>query len=327
MTKCARAWQAEAIADGRLEGVDREAFERHVESCVDCAKEVRALERLRQAFAGLLGPTSSPLDHRRSRLKLLERASTHREPRRWWVAVAATGAVASIAAAFVFVQHRHPNPKLPVVHSDDVVFEVADIKGGRWSTLATGPSTRLRQTDGTIAVHVEHLGANQRFVLQLPDGDLEVRGTRFTIAVRDGVTEKLDVDEGVVLLRIAGTEHVYQAGEHWSMPAIANAPAPTTSVARPTTSVLANNPLPRASFEDAVAAFDVGDYGRADTLLERFVAAHPDDARSEDAAFMRVVAHVRTGDKSGASRLARAYLARWPNGLRAVEARAVVEEH
>ena len=46
---CARAWQAEALEDGRLSGAEHDSFERHAASCAECASELRALMRLRQA--------------------------------------------------------------------------------------------------------------------------------------------------------------------------------------------------------------------------------------------------------------------------------------
>ena len=50
------------------------------------------------------------------------------------------------------------------------------------------------------------------------------------------------------------------------------------------------------------------------------IGAYPSDPRTEDASYLRAVALARMGDVEGASELAREYLARYPNGLRRVEA-------
>ena len=56
---CTRAWQAEALEDGRLSGAERASFERHAASCAECASELRALVRLRQS-AGVPWRVSLP---------------------------------------------------------------------------------------------------------------------------------------------------------------------------------------------------------------------------------------------------------------------------
>lgn len=72
---CTRAWQAEALEDGRLSGAERASFERHAASCAECARELRALVRLRQGAEWLPASSPTPLEHRRQRQALLRRAS------------------------------------------------------------------------------------------------------------------------------------------------------------------------------------------------------------------------------------------------------------
>jgi TolA-binding protein len=84
------------------------------------------------------------------------------------------------------------------------------------------------------------------------------------------------------------------------------------------------HPVANDRFAAAMATFQAGSYGQADSLLASFTRDFPGDARTEDASFLRAVAHARLGDRKGAAILARAYLAVFPSGLRRKEAEALV---
>jgi TolA-binding protein len=73
-------------------------------------------------------------------------------------------------------------------------------------------------------------------------------------------------------------------------------------------------------FADAVGALRAGHDSAAAFAFERFLESFPSDPRTEDASFLRAVAHARMGDAEGAAELARQYLTRYPKGLRRVEA-------
>jgi TolA-binding protein len=73
-----------------------------------------------------------------------------------------------------------------------------------------------------------------------------------------------------------------------------------------------------------MAAFDAGDYGRAEGEFLSFERRHPGDARCEDAMFLRAVARARRADAAGASTIAREYLERYPSGLRVHEAKQLI---
>ncbi len=66
-----------------------------------------------------------------------------------------------------------------------------------------------------------------------------------------------------------------------------------------------------------------GDYTGATDALGGFSKKHPDDARSEDADFLRIVALQRAGRHAAAANAARNYLAKYPNGSRRTEAAAI----
>jgi TolA-binding protein len=78
--------------------------------------------------------------------------------------------------------------------------------------------------------------------------------------------------------------------------------------------------LAGTQFGEAVAAFRSGDYAEAERRLGDFVERYPADPRSEDAMFLRARALSLSGDAAAAAAAARAYLDRYPDGLRRPDA-------
>jgi TolA-binding protein len=68
-----------------------------------------------------------------------------------------------------------------------------------------------------------------------------------------------------------------------------------------------------------MAALDVGDNHQAAAAFAGFLEKHPRDPRSEDAAYLRVVALQRSGDIAGMKQTALEYLRRYPAGFRQAE--------
>jgi hypothetical protein len=378
---CPRAWEAEALEDGQLAGSDKASFERHALACSTCRREVEALARLRAIMQRVAKPEATPLELRRSRISLLDRASrakrasadtegTELGPRRWRVAFAAAALVACLVTigGFWMLLHATGSASTPPVAARSAappVFDVADVDSAVWTTQVEGPLAHPSLKDGVAAFHVEPMGTGQRFLLGLPDGELEVRGTRFVVEVHDGRTDSVRVTEGVVALRMRGQdERLLRAGDRWSRMTEPRATAPRVPTAdadprgpgepaessalavRPlasatgaTTNAPAARPRPPtpgpgrgersvASERFAVAerAFRGGDYAQADSLLASFVQEFPGDSRAEDAAFLRAVARSRSGDRAAAAALARAYLQGYPHGLRRREAEQLMSD-
>jgi outer membrane protein assembly factor BamD (BamD/ComL family) len=65
-----------------------------------------------------------------------------------------------------------------------------------------------------------------------------------------------------------------------------------------------------------MSAFSSGSYEAADVLFRSFERRFPTDSRQEDVAFIRIVIGSRRMHAADAQRMARAYLARYPTGLR-----------
>jgi hypothetical protein len=244
-------------------------------------------------------------------------------------------------------------------------YRLSATPGTRWRILEAGEALRLRLDLGEVELQVDKLSAEQRFVLELPDGEVEVVGTRFRVVASALGTEQVRVSEGRVALRLARRAPLLlAAGESWERaseeqeagrevkpdagvraqsPAGAAAERTVSGVARtqPSTPAVGSQPAPSSSaaaervetdqragagadFAQAMAAFDAGDYGRAEAAFFAFERRHSGDARREDATFLRAVARARRGDAAGASAIAREYLERYPSGLRVREAKQLI---
>lgn len=363
MTACSRSWEAEAVEDGRLAGSDRTSFERHAAACPACAAEVAAFEALRRRLREVAHPDPMELEQRRARLDLLRRAHALQKHERSGVRRALVVAcVVGIAAAVVWIAGGRVRPwratlAPPATSVAGSTFDFVDVAGAAVSSRNEGDTTRAVLSEGVAAFHVERVLQERRFVLSLPDGEIEVRGTRFVVGVREGRTERVEVTEGVVVLRLRGHDDLrLAAGDRWTLslpapeglaPSSGPTPPPTEPAGQPRTADLRHAPAPaRAAsapptsrsarphvcslvddcFAAAMAVFQVGSYAEADPLFASFAHEFPGDARAEDASFLRAVARSRLGDRHGAAALARAYLAAFPVGLRRKEAEELVRE-
>ncbi|MEO0055857.1 MAG: hypothetical protein RLZZ50_1804 [Verrucomicrobiota bacterium] len=357
---CTRAWQAEALEDGRLSGAERTSFELHAASCAECASELRAFVRLRQSAERLPASTPTPLEHRRQRQALLRRASElcQRAPvqsrRRTFAFVLSGAFLAAVCIGFGLRAWRSGSEASAALAAPTYRLDASP--GASWQTLEAGAALRLRVGSGSFLLAVDKLTAVQRFVLELPDGELEVIGTHFGVRVEPEGTRRVEVTEGRVALRLRDALPIsLGAGESWTAEreaARAAAPPPVPAVELPSTQAPAaaapsERSLARArqtalpgtkraleppsgeqaataarndDFARAMAAFGAGDYGQAERLFQDFERRHAEDARQEDSTFLRAVARARRGDAAGARATARQYLERYPNGLRAPEA-------
>jgi hypothetical protein len=220
---CARAWQAAAAVDGRLADADSRSFQRHAATCETCEHEMRVLSALQETAARLPILTSTPLERRRLRNEVLRRANdlSLGSPRASWpskVLVAACVLVVVLAGARwlgplqaprVIVQ---PAPPVPT-------FRIATSEGAEWRTLERSRTLRLSLLGGQFELTVDKLHTGEHFLLELPDGELEVKGTRFTVHVEGARTLAVRVEEGVVALRIRGQpSEELVAGDAWQPP-------------------------------------------------------------------------------------------------------------
>jgi hypothetical protein len=352
---CTRRWQAEAIEDGRLNGPERTSFEKHLGSCTACQKEVAELAELGAAMKHAPSFVSLPIQRRRVRASLLR--SAHEQAigaraRSGWRAWYMAPAVALVLVTLLFVG-RTPLQRLvqPALASPPT-FEITPVDGAEWTTRTTGAIVHVRLASGSASFHVQRTRDHQRFLLDLPDGEIEVRGTRFLVELRDRMTRHVAVSEGLVVLRLRGESERHLArGESWDRaePPAALSAAGTSSAMggrgaeSAGTASATGAPIGAASRRDSarrppdrpdptaaqdpfaagVDALRAGEYVLADRLLAQFLKESPRDARAEDAQFLRAVARSRAGDAAGAAELAEEYLRKFPKGLRRPEAQTM----
>jgi hypothetical protein len=232
-------------------------------------------------------------------------------------------------------------------------------EGARVRLLEQSQRKRFGLEAGTLFAKVAKLQPGERFVVATPDAEVEVRGTAFRVTIvppsqtcADGSPTRLEVDEGVVVVRQGGGEHRVGAGERWpscdeSGPRVVAAAPPSPAPPSPSTPVVDVASLsvpqvtsvpatvgpegPRAEsagshlaeqndlFDGAMRAKRSGDASGALAQLDRLLATYPGGPLAESAAVerMRLLA---TSDRARAAAAARDYLRRHPRGFARVEA-------
>jgi len=206
-----------------------------------------------------------------------------------------------------------------------------------------GASEVLRLAGGSIDLHVAKLEAGQRFLVDTPDAEVEVRGTRFRVALAapdpgcgGGTTTRVTVTEGVVVVRHAGVESRVGAGDGWpsgcrqisaSASPASEGPLVAPPSARPFTGGRAASVSALAEqndlFAEAFAARRRGDAPGAMGAFDRLLARYPSCPLAESASVERMRL-LRTTAPARATAAAHQYLARYPAGFARAEAEAVV---
>jgi hypothetical protein len=213
--------------------------------------------------------------------------------------------------------------------TDVALGEVADM-----TIAGEGATQALRLDHGSLDLHVAKLSADQRFLVETPDAEVEVRGTAFKVSLVSpdatcgaGTPTRVAVSEGVVVVRHAGVESRVEAGQQWpsdctQASAVASARASSASSAHgPGVSSLGEQ---NDMFADAMAAKRRGDVGEAIAAFDRFLARYPASPLAESAMVERMRL-LRGADSARTPTAARQYLARYPNGFARAEAEAILE--
>jgi ferric-dicitrate binding protein FerR (iron transport regulator) len=198
-----------------------------------------------------------------------------------------------------------------VVHADSSAV---------WSRSIERDREQVVLERGALFIRVEH--HISKFVVVLPDGELEDIGTTFSVSVQDGHTTRVSVREGRVVLRLRGLPPVgLAAGETWNPPVQACAPSAAPAAVEPPPARRATEKRdPAADFRAAIAVLEAGKHAEAAAAFARFGARYPRDPRAQDAAYLRVIALQKLGAADGElKRAAQQYLSRFPAGLRRVE--------
>jgi FecR protein len=203
-----------------------------------------------------------------------------------------------------------------------------------------GDDQVLRLDAGSIELHVAKVKPGGRFLVDTVDSEVEVRGTRFRVAVVPGdatcgagARTRVAVTEGVVVVRHGATEDRIAAGEQWPA-ACTTAPRRATAAASRgsqgpsqggTTAGDSRLGEQNDLFAAAIAARRRGDASGALAALDRFLASYPASPLAEGATVERMrLLHSTSPERAAAA--AREYIARYPGGFARAEAEAILAD-
>jgi hypothetical protein len=345
---CDRLWEIDASREGRLGAGDAVAFERHLRECVECRTQRDRDRDLRGRARRLLDASPDELALRRVRRRLLRDVALGEPvrktaPRGWALAgvAVASGLAVFLGVAMTHVPHEELAVKAgvpssaasaqgaPPLASESFAGSVTPSPGARWWQTRADSIERVRLDDGSVRVHVRPQVTGERFLVALPDGEIEVRGTTFDVSVERGATTRVHVEDGVVELRLAGggTTRI-GVGESVSpaMPPRASTFGGPLRPPRPAAAPL------EASARDAAAAHPVVDYAaairllrdghadRAATAFHALAALEPDASQGEDASFLEALALSRAGRADAAAQVAEHHLVAFPASFHRKEA-------
>jgi hypothetical protein len=232
--------------------------------------------------------------------------------------------------------HAGGNAQLKLKSGGEVeVFESSELFVERAAT-----EQRLVVREGGTRLHVKPLKAGHKLVVATEDAEVEVKGTRFEVEVRQvdaacdvATPTRVHVDEGTVWVKHGSDEIVLQAGASWPTCGAAVMPAPVVEKPAPV-EVVAPKPIgmpPRdatlaeqnARYREAIAARRRGDAQVALQLFEGFYKAHPKSPMAEAARVeqLRLLLKVKS---PAAADAAREYLEQYPRGFARDEAKAAL---
>ena len=342
--KCARGWEHDAVREGRLSAADGASFLRHVRTCADCTGAVARDDRLREL--GRAWPAEAPAELvlRRVRARVLRAAANAPAPagasgrRRLAVGLAlAAGLMGPVVLASLHRGRRSDvaavSPPLRTAPSAVATAFAGSVLGApsaRWTQTRTEGFERVRLVAGTVAIHVRPQAVGERFLVELPDGELEVRGTTFQVAVENEVTTRVHVDEGTVEVRLRGeAEQALVGGSTWSGAALRV--APVTPAPKAVAGASRRGPAPPAtsatSIDAYASAMTLLQTGRAEdaaSAFHEFASAHPEAPQAEDASFLEALALARAGRRDAAGLAAEHHLTSFPRSFHRRDAAILV---
>jgi ferric-dicitrate binding protein FerR (iron transport regulator) len=213
---CSRVRDAASL--GRLWG--DAALMEHASACEVCASELRALKKrrdFRDAFP-VLTSIADQSDRASGRAQPRADQEGPRKSRRlvYLMMAAVVAIIGFFAQSGAFRTRSTAADGDRIVASGAPTFRIFNIADAVFESKAEGGTVRSSLTRGVAAFHVERLAPEQRFLVALPDGDIEVRGTRFVVTVEGAKTQGVEVNEGTIELRLQGrAPTLLSAGQRW----------------------------------------------------------------------------------------------------------------
>jgi TolA-binding protein len=317
---------------------------RHLEGCATCRSKQVAFRSAIERARGL--PTSLPDRWRRDEVRASLLAAAAAEPlgsrgRAAWL----TGFVA-IAAAAVLVSGLERRRLAPDTAPRSHVVVRGGV-GARYELTSPPPWETVRLWEGEIDLDVQPLGPRDRVRVQVGDGEVEVRGTRFQVTARADKLAAVEVAHGRVEVRPAGAAMaVLGAGQTWRAPEVvapalappavsaagASPPQPGAPSARPRHAARAEGGVERALrptrqealYDDAWDALRARRFTAAATGFTRVLAEAPVGPFAAEAAFWRATALARGGASDKALGAYREFIGTYKTSPRRGEASAIL---
>jgi hypothetical protein len=345
--ECPRLWEVDAYRERRLGAKDAASFERHAGTCASCSARLDGDERLRRLARALPDDAPTELALRRTRAKVLRDLATGVVPSRRTGRVAAglvaVAVVVGLGAWLLVPRGNEAREAAVSVAPATAPSTVADatrepfagavaaLAESRWTQSRAAGIERVTLESGWVRIHVRPQRAGERFLVVLPDGELEVRGTTFEITVEGSATKDVHVDDGVVELRLADdAPRRLGAGDMWR--ATPSTPPATVAMASSLAPAARGASSPRTApervgsteYTAAVQLLLQGRNAEASAAFEAFVLAHPGAQQVEDATYLDAVALARAGRTDAAALAAEQHLRRFPGSFHRKEAATVV---
>jgi len=314
----------------------------HVAACPRC-RAVRD-ELLRAIALAKALPSNVPEAARREEVRASLLASAAAEPsafaaRTSWAAGGVVAVAAVILALGLARGRRAPEP----ARSRVVVWPAS---GAGYAIASPPPLETIRLWEGAIDLDVQPLGPGERVRVEVGDGEIEVRGTRFQVAAVADRLVGVEVTHGRVEVRPRGAAlATLGAGQRWRAPPRGAPERPSQPAERP----VAEPPraiAPRlrrvaaraeagvaravaptrqeALYDDAWDALRARRFDEAATGFGRVLAESPSGPLADEAGFWRAIALARGKKNAEAVAALRAFLATYPASPRRGEASAIL---
>lgn len=205
----------------------------HSQACLRCQNVLADLAAMKAAGQSMPCSEASEAEVARAQDALIDaaRRSRRRPTPVMWPA-AAVAAIAASLITFVVVGGSEvaapsvspstqtdrapvaasPAPRATVAADEQTRFEHFT-RHSEGSQLDRDEVVRL--TQGTVRLSVEKLRPTERFRVIAGDGEVEVRGTEFTVTADGDRLESVRVISGRVVVRVGGLERVLGANDRW----------------------------------------------------------------------------------------------------------------
>jgi TolA-binding protein len=339
---CPRCWEVDTHREGRLGPMDAQSFERHCRTCAACTEALARDDHLRALGKELPIAEPGQLTLKRLRARVLRDATGGAVSASVAWRHFALGSMIALVMIVVLSAVRFTSRKPAAAQAGGPVLPPAPLAGSVipgvgavWRQSREGGVERVELETGSVQVQVRAQTQGERFLVELPDGEIEVRGTTFEVTALDGSTRHIGVNEGTVVLRLRGSGDLSLGpGAQWA------AQTARPPISRESTAVEGTGPAAAPSrrpsreaheedtgasvYSDAIQSFRDGRYDRAAAGFHAFALGHPQAPAAEDASFLEAVSLAQAGRTDAAALAAERHLEGFPRSFRRKEASILV---